>query len=280
MKKVVYILFLLLPILLCQTTYTAFAQIDDVFEKNAFRVVRKTDENGQIILSYIFPVNSDFMQKNCAENEFENFKLYLTLYINALAKKNKENELGGVSVTGCSYYTDIDGIGFSILFNSSDTQRKYFGGERDDNNQNSRTKTTGFLIRKTQITTIFPISTAKVAGDLKMVCILAISSWSKENDISETKKNAVLENLAQAKFIYDFATKQSGVKSQKMYFENGFYHNVFIKSVEEIEKNNTISFYTTTINKGLIYVFLVLIVCLGVGISYFVVKRKTKKKKL
>ena len=201
----------------------------------------------------------------------------MALYVNSLAKNNKQKAFDGVTVSGCNYYEDIDGIGFSVLFDSTDVQQRFFGAGNSEEKQSGQKKeTSGFFVKKTSIKTEFPISSTKVAGDLKMVSLLAISSWSRENGIDEEKKNLIVYRLSNSVFIYDFATPQNGLKSEKMYSENGFFHNVFIKSAQEIEGDNTIVFYVETVDRGLIYICLVFVVVLGVTTAYFITKRKKK----
>jgi len=127
MKKAVYILFLLLLILQKPTEIAYAESTDNIFQQNAYRIVRKIDLEGKICLSYIFPLNSEIVKSNFTEKEYENYKLYLALYVNSLAKNNKQKAFDGVTVSGCAYYDDIDGIGFSVLFNSIDIQQKFFG---------------------------------------------------------------------------------------------------------------------------------------------------------
>jgi len=109
-----------------------------------------------------------------------------------------------------------------------------------------------------------------------MVSVLAISSWSRENEIEETKKNMLINKLADSVFIYDFATPQNTLKSEKMYSENGFFHNVFIKSAQEIENDSTIVFYIESVDRGLVYVCLIAVVGLGMLFAYLITKRKKK----
>lgn len=276
MKKVIYILFLLLITLQNPVEFAHAESSDNIFEKNAYRIVRKIDTEGKICLSYIFPLNSEIVRENCTEKEYENYKLYLALYVNSLAKNNKQKAFDGVTVSGCNYYEDIDGIGFSVLFDSTDVQQRFFRAGNGEEKQSGQKKTSGFFVKKTSIKTEFPISSTKVAGDLKMVSLLAISSWSRENGIDEEKKNLLIDTLSKAIYIYDFATTQNSLKSEKMYSENGFFHNVFTKSAQEIEGDNTIVFYVETVDRGLIYICLVFVVALGVVTAYFITKRKKK----
>ena len=276
MKKVIYILFLLLAIVYNPVKNVYAETGDDIFEKNAYRIVRKIDAEGRISLTYIFPLNSEILMENFTEKQYENYKLYLALYVNSLAKNNEQKAVSGVNVSGCVYYEDVDGIGFSVMFDSSKAQQNFFGVSQNENGEQQKRKTSGLFIKKMSIEATFPVSSSKVAGDLKMVSILAISSWSRENDIELEKKNLLIDALSKAIYIYDFATTQNSLKSEKMYSENGFFHNVFTKTASEIEENNKIVFYVELVDRGLIYICLIVVVIIGMAIAFIIAKRKRK----
>ena len=276
MKKVIYILFFFFSILYNPVKNVYAQTSDDIFEKNAYRIVRKIDAEGKICLTYIFPLNSEIVEKNFTEKQYENYKLYLALYVNSLAKNNKQKVVYGVNVSGCAYYEDVDGIGFSVMFDSAEAQQNFFGVNQKDNGEKQKRKISGLFVKRMSLEATFPVSSTKIAGDLKMVSILAISSWSRENGVDAEKKNLLMEAMSKAVYIYDFATTQNSLKSEKMYSENGFFHNVFIKTTSEIEENNTILFYVESVDRGLIYICLIVVVTIGMIIAYIVAKRKRK----
>ncbi|MBR1890840.1 MAG: hypothetical protein IJ817_04125 [Clostridia bacterium] len=279
MKKSVYALFLCCVLMMFSGCGQVSAQTNnDVFEKNAFRIVRKIDKDERIFLSYIFPANTDFMMQNFSDEEVATYKFYLMVYTNALATSNREKSFDKMTVSKCLYFEDIDGIGFTICFEDLAAQNKFFGaGESDKNDDDTTKELTGFFVKKLTIKTVFPVSSTNAAGELKMLNILAISSWAKQCDISTQKKDAVLEKLNSAKYIYDFASTQEGLKSELMYRENGFVHNVFCKDITEIKKDNTISFYIQSVNKGLIYIFCLVFVLIATAIALFIVIKREKK---
>lgn len=280
MKKFVYILFLFAIILssFAENIFCA-AENENVFEKNAIRIVKKIDENGQIMLSYIFPVNSEVLNNNFSENEISVFKFYLANYVLALSKTFKKKDGEDVYFSNCEYYVDIDGFGFSIIFKNQKTQNDYFGTSQEGENVSQNSKnliSEGVFLKKTYIKTTFPVSDLKAAGDLKMVCILSVSSWAKDCEISQEKKQLVLDCLSKTKFVYDFAATQNLLKSECMYQEGKFFHNVFIKSQNDIEKDNTIYFWVSYVDKGLCCLVVVILVLVGVGVSLLILKIRKK----
>lgn len=281
MKKTFYTLFLLLVLLLNIPCGNAFAEGCNVFEPNAFRIVRKGYADGHISLTYIFPLNSAMLKKEgFSDEETQVFRFYLTTYVNALAKSNAEKACDGVSVENSAYFTDVDGIGFSIAFENLDAQKRFFGiGDEQSNSSNTQEKS-GFFIRKTKISTSFPISTTKSAGDLKMICLMAVSSWATNNSLSQEKKNAVNSNYDNSIFIYDFAMQTRGLKSEVMYEDKNFCHNVFAKTLTEIEQSPTIEFWVTNVNTPVWYIGAIVVVCLGMAGSWGIFKVRQKKKKI
>lgn len=280
MKKFVYILFLF-AIILSSFAEVSFckAENENVFEKNAIRIVKKIDENGQITLSYIFPVNSEVFNNNFSENEISVFKFYLANYVLALSKTFKKKDCDDVWFSNCEYYVDIDGFGFSIIFKNQKAQNEYFGTTQESQNLSQNSKnliSEGVFLKKTYIKTTFPVSDLKAAGDLKMVCVLSVSSWAKDCEIAQEKKQLVLDCLSKTKFVYDFAATQNLLKSECMYQEGKFFHNVFIKSQSDIEKDNTICFWVSYVDKGLCCLTVVILVLVGVGVSLLILKIRKK----
>ncbi len=281
MKKTIYTLFLLLTFVCLggfKEENIACAKTN-ALEKNSFRIVRKIDAENKIFVSYIFPVNTEFVKNNFSEKEFATYKFYLSVYVNALQKANKDKEIDGVSVGPCLYYVDIDGIGFTISFANVEAQKAFFETkETGDKTTQTKRKTKGLFLQKTYLETDFPISTKESAENFKSVCNLAILSWCKECDILEEKKELVLKNLDGATYIYDFASKSKTLMSEDMYDENGFHHNVFSKSIAEIENGEKITFWTTNLNKGAIYILTLVLVLIGTGVALLIAKREEKKK--
>ncbi len=282
MKKSIYTLFLLLVCLLSFGGCGQSSKVDNslIFETNAFRIVRQANNDGQIALSYIFPLNSSYLfSLGFEEDEIKTYRFYLTTYVNALAQSNREKETEGTTVGVCSYYTDVDGIGFSIQFENLEAQKKFFGVEDDEQSSSSSgRKTSGFFIKKLEMTTTFPVSSSKSAGDLKMICSMAISSWCNNSNISDIQKKEILKSLDETVYIYDFATQEKGLKSELMYQDEYFFHNVFVKTLEDIEKDNKIVFWVTYANRPVWYSLAIVIVVVGMLISYFLLVKKRKKK--
>lgn len=281
MKKSICALFLVFCVFLCGCQTKNVEATDGIFEVNAFRILRQIDNDGKICLSYIFPVNSKLIEEKFSEEEISVYKFYLANYVNALAKANKEKQSNGVLVSGCEYYTDIDGIGFSIIFENSKVQNEFFSatseeGEANEEKAKQKLKTEGLFLKKTYIETQFPISTTKTANDVKTICLLAISSWCKDCNISEKEKNEITNKISEACFIYDFSTTSQDLKSNFMYKDGNYYHNVFIKSTEEIEQDSTIKFWVENVDKGLCYIVTLVLVCIGMLIAFLILNRKKR----
>lgn len=255
------------------------ADNDVISEKNAFRILRQSNSQGQIALSYVFPLNSQLLSaKGFSEDEIKTYRFYLITYVNALAQTNKEKECDGVEVGNCVYFEDVDGLGFSIKFENIEVQKKFFGVENDDSNQNKENrKVSGFFVKRMELKTTFPVSSKKSAGDIKMICTMAISSWCKDNNISNERKKIVTDLLNSSVFIYDFATTEGVLKSDIMYDDENFHHNVFVKTLEEIESDNQIVFYVTSVNRPIWYLTALVVVLLGMAIAFLWVKRKKFK---
>ena len=282
MKKSIYTLFLLLVCLLSFGGCGQSSKVDNslIFETNAFRIVRQATNDGKIALSYIFPLNSSYLSSlGFEEDEIKTYRFYLTTYVNALAQSNREKETEGTAVGVCSYYTDVDGIGFSIQFENLEAQKKFFGVEDDEQaGSSSGRKTSGFFVKKLEMTTTFPVSSSKSAGDLKMICSMAISSWCNNSNISDIQKKEILKSLDETVYIYDFATQEKGLKSELMYQDEYFYHNFFVKTLEDIEQDNNIVFWITYANRPVWYAFALLLVLFGVGTSLAILRIKKGKR--
>lgn len=282
MKKSICTLFLLILSLLSFCGCKNSSEIDKsaIYETNAFRIMRQANSLGQIGLSYIFPLNSAYLSTlGFDEEEVKTYRFYLATYVNALAQSNRERETEGTTVGTCAYFADIDGIGFSINFENLEAQKRFFGVEDDEQESvSSKQKISGFFIKKLEISTTFPVSSSKSAGDLKMICVMAISSWCNNDNISDTREEEILKNLDETVYIYDFATQEKGLQSQLMYQDDYFYHNVFIKTLREIEQDNQIIFWVTYANRPVWYAFALLLVLFGVGASLAILRIKKKKR--
>ena len=248
---------------------------ENLYEENAFRILRQANSSGQIELSYIFPVNSTLLaEQGFSEEEIKTFRFYLSVYVNALAQQNRQNATEGVTVGNCAYYTDVDGIGFSIVFESLDAQRKFFGVEDDGSSGGTENKTSGFFIKTVCLETTFPVSSVQSAENLKQVCKMALSSWANDKNLENVEQlSAVYDNSL---FIYDFATTSDDLRSEFMYDDDNFHHNVFFKTLSDIENDNTISFYVSYANTPVWYLSAILLVIVGMGLAYVVLKRKKR----
>lgn len=282
MKKSVYTLFLFVVAILsfCGCTSKNEVENSQINEKNAFRIIRQANNDGQIALTYVFPLNSDYLLAlGYDENDVKTYRFYLTTYVNALAQTNKDKITPGTTVGDCVYFSDIDGIGFSIKFENLQAQKDFFNVEDNEESENSSDhNVSGFFIKKIELKTKFPVSSSKSAGDLKMICSMAISSWCNNNEILDAQKSEILKSLDNSIFIYDFSTQQKNLKSDVMYSDEYFYHNVFIKTADEIEENNEIVFWVTYANRPVWYAFAVIIVAVGMVCAYYFLIRKNKKK--
>lgn len=123
----------------------------------------------------------------------------------------------------------------------------------------------------------FPVSSTKAAEDLKLISSMAISSWTADSNISAEKKSAVLADLEKSIFIYDFATTQTSLKSELMYDDENFHHNVFIKTLADLEENNQITFFTTYPNTPVWYATALVIVIAGMCVAYVILSKKKKQ---
>jgi len=279
MKKAIYTLFLSIFIACFLTGCGATPQLNQIVENNAYHIFRKTNEDGSIFLSYVFPVNIDVFDETFTENEKNVYLFYLTTYVNALAKTSRDKSDADVIVENCKYYTDIDGIGFTIIFKNLQEQKTFFGAGDDNSSQQTQTHISGIFVKKISFETQFPISNTTSANNLKAVSLLAIASWAKDCEIGKEKQNKLTNKISQAKFVYDFAVCGKGLDSDCMYQENGYSHNVFCKSMEEIEENPNITFFVKEVNRGIFYFLAVVSVCGGVVLSLLIIKRKEKGKK-
>lgn len=277
MKKSVCILLLIFVLSFCFGN-VALAENASYLEPNAYRVARRAEENGKIELSYCFPLNSKQLELlGFSQNEINTFKFYLTTYVNALSKTNKQSEVEGSYVGGVTYFSDVDGLGYTIVFDNLDAQKRFFGSdEEQEENSSIATKSSGFFIKKTEITSTFVFSSVKSAESFKKVCTMAAEAWCKNSHLSAERKTAVLDIFDDGVFIYDFATQNTGLESDCMYSDGTFSHNVFIKSMEDIKNDNTIVFWITAPNRAVWYLSALIIVVIGMVVAYFVLKKRGK----
>ena len=281
MKKSIYIL-----LFLCAICFSFFGfgfsadQLrDEYYQKNAFRIIRNVNSLGQISISYIFPVNSDKLKSfGVSDKEVLTYQFYLTTYVNTLAQSARKNEVEGVEVSDCAYYSDVDGIGYSISFSSVEVQKNYFGIS-DDENTSVKPKAKGFFVKTLIYKTQFPVSSQKVAGDLKMVCVLATNSWADNSHISTDTKAKIFDELSRRKYIYDFATQEKSLKSKNCFEDDYFVHNFFVKTFDDLATDNTIEFYVSYPNKPIWYISALVVVILGMTVAFVVLKIKKNRKK-
>lgn len=287
MKKSVYILFLITFLMICfSLNNLGFASAENqnlpsgnavILEKNAFRILRQTNLDGEIVLVYVFPLNSTKMQEiGLSNDEIKTYRFYLTTYVNALSQNSKKKNVDGVCVGNCLYFADIDGVGFAIKFDSPDAQNRFFCVGEDDKNENkSQTKISGFFIKKLTLKTTFPFS-EKSASDVKQICAMAVESWCKDNVVDGEKKNKFLKVFDDSIFVYDFGSQNANLKSSTMYESDGLFHNVFAKDINEIKENPEIEFYVKEVNKPIWYIFVLSFVLIGVIGALFYFKKKKK----
>lgn len=275
MKKSIYILFLFL----CVGLSFAFApSAENIFKKNAFRIVKQVNSQGNIALTYVFPLNTqEFKKLGLKEENFLVYKFYLTSYVNALANNNKQKETEGASVGDCVYFSDLDGLGFTIIFEDLQAQKRFFGVTDNEGASSSDYNFSGFFIKTAKIETTFPIGSQDNADNFKSVCQLALDGLIKNVDIDKSTQDKLKEVLNSSVFIYDFATQSSALKSELSYEDEYFYHNVFIKTYEDLAKDNKIVFWQTYPNKPVWYLTALGVVLICMTIALLVIKKKNKK---
>ncbi len=280
MKKSLCTLFLVL-ICIISLSGCSVTQINpQIFETNAIRILRQTDNDNKITLSYVFPMNSNEIKNiGFSETDVLTYKFYLSTYVNTLASNNRKKAVEGVYVSNCVYYSDIDGVGFSIVFDDLDAQKEFFGVE-EDKNDNIQQNFSGFFIKKLEFSTKFPISSAENAEQVKLVCSMATVSWCVQNNISQEKRNALEKILNETIFIYDTTTPSNSLKSENMYEANGLYHNVFIKNINDLKENNEIKFYISYPNVAVWYLCALIVVILGMIVAYILLSNKKFFQKL
>lgn len=276
MKKTIYALFLCLCVIFLSSCGRNIDVTTQVFETNAFRLVRQVNSEGNIGLAYVFPLNaSELNGLGYSESQVLAFRFYLTSYVNALAQTNREKETEGAKVGSAQYFDDVDGIGFVIKFEDLAAQKRFFGVENSQQNSSNK-NSSGFLLKKTKMITNFPFSKTS-AGNLKMISLMAISSWANDQDLSEDQREKVKDIFDQSVFIYDFSSQQTSIKSELMYDDEGFHHNVFVKSQHELEENCEIEFWTISPNYPIWYGSALVGVLVAMLFSFYVFKKKNKR---
>ncbi len=283
MKKTIYTLFLCFLCIFCSFFMfgcdSKSVDMAEVYQTNAFRILRQANSDESINLAYIFPVNTqDFKEKGLSDGQIRSLRFYLTLYVNALAEQNRIRAEEGVEVGSATYFEDVDGIGFTIKFDNLDAQKKFFGVEDEsDDQKESSQKISGFFIKRLQLDTTFPISNIETANNLKQVCQLALSSWAALNE--DIQLEELMKIYDQSNFIYHFSSSQSGLKSNLCFQQGGFVHNVFIKSMQDISEEKTqISFYATYPNTSVWYASALLTVILAVMVAILITKYRSTEK--
>ena len=230
-------------------------------------------------LAYIFPVNSEILkEKGFSDNDIRTFRFYLSTYVNALAEQNRARAGESVSVGSAAYFSDVDGIGFTITFDNLDAQKEFFGTEDDEEEKESGTdtKSSGFFIRKVQMSTSFPVSNTQSADNLKQVCKLAITSWANFNKLDLKNLLTIYDD---SNFIYHFSSAQSSLKSDLCYDDANLHHNVFIKSADDISAGDTsITYFTSYPNTPVWYITALLLTLAGMTIVYFMMNKKKEKR--
>lgn len=284
MKNKIYTLFLLCLCFCvgvifsggCSKNETLVAQI--VTQPNAFRVIRQAENSGRIVLTYVFPVNSQRLENlGYNENEISVFKFCLTTYVNALAQANRQKQTEGSQVGGCAYFVDVDGIGFSIQFDNLDAQKKFFGVEDEETENSSARKESGFFIKKVSLSTSFPLSSVQSAQSLQAIFSMAVSSWCEAEQFGEDERQAILSILDESVFIYDFASQSNVLKSDLMYQDETFSHNVFVKTLNDLEENNQITFWVSFANRPVWYGFALGFVGIGMLVAFLVLRKRKQK---
>ncbi len=268
MKKSIFTLFLIFCSIFCCVGCQS-SQQTEINQTNAFRIIRQTSSSGEISITYIFPLNTAFFEDmNVADSEIKIYQFYLATYINALAEQYRQKATDGVQVSGCTYFSNVDGIGFSIVFDDLESQKTFFGS--DDSENETQISTTGFFVKKMEMTINFPLSTES-AENLKLICSMAIQSWCSNSGLDSEEYLKILDDSS---FIYDYATTSTTLNSDITYDDENFHHNVFIKTLAEIEEDGTITFYTSYINTPIWYLTALLLVIVGMFVAYVVLRNR------
>lgn len=275
MKKSIYALFLCFVCIFCFCGCAKREEVN-VAEQNAFRIIRKAEPTGEIALTYIFPVNSKVLEElEFDQSDVATYKFYLATYVTALSKQYEQRAKDGVYFSGCTYFTDVDGLGFTMTFEDTDAQKQFFDAPQQEENK-SDVKTSGFFMKRTEIAVNFPVSSKESADNFKMLCQMAITSWCKDNQIQ--KQDQVLSALDNSVFIYDFVSSEKGLKSDFMRSDGSAYHNIFIKTQKEIAQGSKIVFFSTAPNVPVWYVLALLVVLVAMLVAWLVLRRKHVKK--
>ena len=203
-----------------------------VNQTNAFRIMRQANDDGSIAVAYIFPINSEiFLQNGLTQNDVNAFRYFLSLNVRAVAEQNRLRAGQGVKVSPVAEFTDIDGFAFSITFADIEAQKEFFGVQdqpQEEEDSSSSTKTSGFFMKKTEISTTFPVSTTQGAENLKQVCTIALTNWASAADYADVE--TLLQMYEKSNFMYYFSSTQSAIKSELCFDDGVLHHNVFIKS--------------------------------------------------
>lgn len=272
MKKTIFTLFLLIVVVFSCCGCSKNEVDNRINETNSFRLIRKVDESGKIVVLYSFPVNTKLLEeKGFNELQIKNYRFYLATLVNELIKQNKSKNVEGVEVSVCTYFKDIDGLGFSILFDDIDCQKQFYSSGEEDSG--SSVKTSGLFMKKVKLKTLFPFSKTS-ASQIKQICQIALSSWIRDNSLENSEE--ILKTLDDSVYIYDYITCENKLKSQNFYSDGDYFHNVFIKSESEINENENISFYYVVPNAPIWYISALVAVIFSMILYYFV---KTKRKK-
>ena len=219
------------------------------------------------------------MKQNFSNDEVMKYKFFLVTYIGALARKYKEKETDGVRVSEVTYIEDVDALGFSILFENNKKQKIFFENSENTINTDEKIIKKGIFLQKIIFEIDFPIKDKESAEDLQSICLLSIDAWAKECKISAEKKDKIVQKILKSVFVYDFSMENGVFKSKNMYKENGFTHNVFEKNLDDIERDEKITFYVQLINKANIYIAVTILTCLGVAAAIVIIKIKEKRQK-
>ena len=284
MKKTVYALFLIVLLFSNGCSKVESENVSDILcECNAFRISKSVDGNGKISMCYTFPINSKFFVDNGFENkDLEVYKFYLLTYVNTLQKQVQKNSVDGMAVSGVLSFDEIDSYGFAFTFENATVQSEFFGKKQTSENENkgNNIEKSGFFVEKIAISTNFPISTIENAQNFMSICKYSVVATSQANSLSQEQVDLLNSAIDKAVFVYDYSTSETGLCSDMMYQRNGLYHNVFVKSLSDIESDPKICFWTCAVNKGVWYICATIFVLfLMIGLVLWL-KMSEKKKKL
>ncbi len=208
---------------------------------------------------------------NALRNEF-----YITYLVKYSSSPNQEYKIGESLIISDAFYSEeSDMVMFVIVYKNFATWQFYNSSKKPDDIVDEKPTSVANYITKTSSTSSFPFSAnwTKQNGEKITVGERYLSIYKSVYNL--TLPNNICSKLETPKFVYDYATPFSNIKSnaEMVIRNNGLYHNVWIKNQENY-KDAQISLSTTEINYGLWYLTLFLAVIGLFAICLIILKLK------